>query len=1045
MITPLHAKSHYSFGYGVASPEALVARAAALGYAALALTDIESLAGQPRFHDLCRGQGIRPISSVELRPGFCRRQVGARDGRLVLLARNRAGYRSLCRIVSRRRGGAGTGAEQRAGADPVHALAGLAEGVVALTDDPSALERLVAVEGLPRQHIGLLLVRPGVAPRQEAAALRAARRCGVVVVADPEVVLLDPADHPLHVLQLAVRQRRRVAEVQGSPDIESAERWLRPAEEAARLYADMPEALEGAEAMAGQCRLRLAAGPVVLPGADAFAGAEPTARLASLCRAALERARSQGRCRDADYERRLGDELAVIDGLGYAAYFLVAAEIAAAARARGIPVAPRGSAVGSLVVHLTGIPNIDPVTRGLCFERFLHARRSDPPDIDLDVCSQRRDELMAWVRRRFGPDRVAAVGAHHGFQLRGALREGLTALGMSRGRIDRIGARLPSGDNAETAAVEELGAGLTAADRRSLRLALRLIGKPRQLALHPAGLVVGDAPIADHAPVERAPRGLIVMQYELRSVAHSGLVKLDLLGSRLLSQLSEAARLAGGRGDADPLDLPLNDAATLARLDRADTIGCFQVETPAVRALLSRLEIRGIEDCVAALALVRPGAAGGAAKQEYVRRVQGEARAQPVHPVLAARLRETLGLLLYDEDLMHVLADVGGFSLAAADELRAAIIAAGDDPAALQRLQRHFLAVAREAGAEPALARAVWHTARRFAAYSFAKAHAWSYAVMAYAAVYMKRHHPAAWGCALLNGYGGAYPLRTIAADLQRQGVRLLPPAVNEPALATVPIGGRGGGASTIRIGLGQIKGLTRKSAQAIMASRRQRGRFRSMDDLLARVRLAERESRALILVGACDDLPPLSPGVYPFVQEALVQGLNGELDPANFERAVQSARAASPDDAPRRRYRMLVRIRNELDYLDMHLSAHPMGVLRAEARRLGCLTTEALRRTPIRAGPVRFAGIVAASRRHPLGQGRAMQFLTLEDEAGLIEAVTPPPACPRLAQRVTTPGPYLVDGTVAEDRGHRYLVVADLWPFHERGQAGRTSGGPAA
>lgn len=1020
MTIPLHVKSHYSLGYGTASPEALVERAAALGYSALALTDIENLAGQLRFHDLCRARGIRPISGVELRPGFDRRHPGSRAGRVVLLARSRAGYRSLCRIVSRRRGGD----EEPAVADPVDALAGLAEDVFALTDDPVTLERLCAVESLRRADIGLLLVRPGV-EQQEAAGLVAAQRLGVAVVADPETVFLEAGDHALHVLQLAVRQGRRVADIVNSPEVESPQRWLRSPEEVARLYADVPQALNATRTIAADCRLEFTGERILLPGAEAFAGVMPAERLEAVCRAALERRRASGQCRDVRYDRRLARELAVIGEFGYAGYFLVAAEIAAAARDRGIPVASRGSAVGSLVVHLTGVSNIDPVARGLCFERFLHERRAGPPDIDMDVCSERRDELMAWVRRRFGRNRVAVVGAYHGFQLRGALRDGFKALGASPARIERVSARLPPQGDESPVNVQALGAVLTAAERRDLPLVLRLVGKPRHLALHPAGLVVGDSPLSDHVPVEKAPRGLTVTQYDLGSMARTGLIKLDLLGSKLLTQLAETAKVAGA--DLDPLGLPLDDAATLARLDRADTIGCFQVETPTVRALLTRLRIRGIEDCVAALALVRPGAAGGAAKQEYVRRVRGEQPARPVHPALAARLRETLGLLIYDEDLMQVLAEIGGLSLAAADELRAAIIAAGDDAEALQELERHFLRHARGAGAEPALARAVWRTARRFAAYSFARAHAWSYAVMAYAAVYMKTHHPVAWGCALLNGYGGAYPMRTIAADLQRHGIRLLAPAVNEAMLVANP----DDNGSAIRIGLGQVKHLTRKSAQAIVASRREGGRFRDMDDLLARVRLAVRETEALVLTGACDDLPPLCGDVYPLVHEALVKGLKGELDPASFERTV---RGVGPDGNPaQRRYRMLVRIRNELNYLDMHLSAHPMRVLRGEARKQGCLTADAIWRVPSDAGPVRFAGIVAASRRHPLNEGGVMQFLTLEDETGLIESVVPPPAYSHLAGRITTPGPYLVEAAVAEDQGHRHLVISGLQPFHER------------
>ncbi|HET8552160.1 MAG TPA: DNA polymerase III subunit alpha [Gammaproteobacteria bacterium] len=1024
MIIPLHVKSDYSLGYGTATLAALVERAAELGYPAFALTDIDSLAGQPHFHDLCRARGIKPISGVELRPNAAKQSPGDRAGRLVLLARNRTGYRNLCRIVSRRRGGLGT-SEQRRATDPAAALAGLAEGLFVLTDDGQTLARLC--EGLKSQDTGLLLVRPDVPVEREATALRTARHLGARIVADPEALLLDPADHPLHVLQVAIRQGRRVSDIAGSTAAESAERRLRPAEEAARLYADIPEAVANARAMAAECRLDLTSGPLALPGADAFGGAAPFVRLEALCRTALGRLRERGRYQDEAYDDRLAYELAVIGSLRYAGYFLVAAEIAAVAHERTIPIAARGSAVGSLVVHLSGVSSIDPVASNLLFERFLHPRRADPPDIDIEVCSRHRDELIAWAGRRFGRGRTAMVGAIHRFQLHGAVRDGLKALGVSPNMIAGVSARLPPAVEAAPTSAEAIFPGATAALQRSLSLALRLVGKPRHVALHPAGLVVGDAPISDYVPVENAARGLVVTQYDLRSIARTGLVKLDLLGSKLLTQLDDAAMIAGKPRGADILDLPQNDAPTLARLDKADTIGCFQVETPAVRALLKQLDIRGIEDCVAALALVRPGAAGGAAKQEYVRRAHGETPTLPVHPQLAARLRHTHGLLIYDEDLIRVLADVGGLSLAAADELRAAIISAGENADAVMKLERHFLGAARQAGRDSVLARTVWQTARQFAAYSFARAHSLSYAVMAYAAVYMKAHHPAAWGAALLNDYGGAYPLRTIAADLQRHGVRVLPPTVNDAELAAKPQGG------VVRVGLSQVKHLTRKSAEAILRSRRDNGRFRSMNDLLERTDLSAREMQALVLIGACDDLPPLSSNVYPFVHEALVKGLKGELGPAAFEHLVVSAKNAPTDDESQRRYRLLVRIRNELNYLGMHLTMHPMRVLRDDAREQGCLTALEIADGDSLSSSLRFAGIVAASRVHPVGGGRTMQFLTLEDETGLIETIIPPPAYARLAMYITTPGPYLVEGALENNWGSRHLLITSLHPFHER------------
>jgi DNA polymerase-3 subunit alpha/error-prone DNA polymerase len=656
------------------------------------------------------------------------------------------------------------------------------------------------------------------------------------------------------------------------------------------------------------------------------------------------------------------------------------------------------------------------------------------------------------------------TGAHHTFQLRSALKLGLKAFGATRSQLERITAQLslppgadPSGADGEAFDIEELPLErLTPTQRSALPLVLRLIGKPRLLALHPGGLVLADPAIEAYMPVENAPRGLSVAQYDADSIERIGLVKIDLLGSRFLTQLAETVELVKGRhvelesGREEVLrdrrEIDLDDPSTLARLDRADTIGCFQVETPAVRALLERLRIGSVEDCVAALALVRPGAAAGATKRDYVLRARGDRRLEARHPLIASRLRNTLGLLIYDEDLMTLLSATAGISLGAADEIRSQIIDAGRDHERLSELERRFLRLARRAGSDSDLATTVWKEVLRFAAYSFSKAHAWSYALMAYQSAYLKTHHPVEFACALLNSYGGAYPLRTIAADLQRSGVPLLGPTVNASAIraTVVPNGSAVDGA--VRVGLSRVKHLTRKSAGMILASRQDRGPFRDFGDLLERIRLSRREIEALVLCGACDDLPPLSGAGYPFLHEAALKGLRGELSPAAFERIAAAgveADAAGDATAGERlaTYRSLVRIRNELRFLDLHLSDHPMHVLRAAARAQGCLSSSEIRAgwSAHDADRVRFAGIIAASRPHTLGKREAMQYVTFEDEEGLLEAVIPPPLYRRLAGQLTTPGPYLVEGRPSEDLGHLQLIVCALSPFHERERAGPT------
>jgi DNA-directed DNA polymerase III PolC len=1043
MLVPLHAKSYYSLGYGTASPADLVERAAAQGLPALALTDLDSLAGQPLFHEHCAREGVRAITGLELRRRPpTGRGPGTRAGRIVLLARDRSGYSSLCRIVSLRRGGAGTSEEQAATRDPVRAVAAHPAGLYVMTDDPRTLGELLAAPGVEQSSLRALIVRPTQAREAQAQIVAMAVSRRVPLVADPEVAMLDAGDHALHVLLAAIHCNRPVGEIDPVYR-DAAMHWQRAPQSNAALYADLPQAVAEAGRIADACRFELRAAGPVLPGADAFGGTHPARLLAERCHAALREARAAGRCLDAAYAERLAAELDIIGQFGYAAYFLLAAEIAAAARRKNIPLTPRGSAVASLVIHLLGVSPLDPVAHGLYFERFLHTNRQTPPDIDLDVCSRRRDVLLLWMRRRFGREQTAMVGAHQGFGLRLALRLGLKALGTAPKRAERLCALLESRRELQLDGTRhELESSLPemlfpVPERRLVPLIRRLVGIPRQLAMHPGGLVVADGRLDDRVPVEAAKRGLAVTQYDLRGIRLTGLMKLDVLGNRFLSQLVETTALVTSMPPAECIaTIPLDARATLERIDRADTIGCYQLETPAMRALLRRLHIRSMEDCVAALALVRPGAAAGTAKRDFVRRVRGEQAIEPVHPVIAARLNRTHGLLLYDEDLMDVLSLVGGISRGAAEAIRTAIIDASTR-LELRRVESDFVAAAIRHGSAPELVRSAWQTAVKFAAYSFSRAHAWSHGLLAWQAAWLKSQHLLEFGCALLNDYGGAYPLRTIGADVARAGVALLPPSINESALACTVVPD---GPPAIRIGLSRIKHLARRSATSLLARRSRGGPYPDLEALCRNFRLTHRELRALVLCGACDGLPPLSPSAYPLPHEAFIDAIEqgGSIDQAAAAAArLEHALDETPDQDRTRAWQGLVRIRNELDLMDLHPSGHPMALLRSEARRLGCVASGELAARARHDGQqrTRFAGIVAASRRHrPHGEGRReLYYLTLEDEEGLVETIIPPPAYPRLAPRVTTPGPYIVEGTLEEDYGHVYMVIGELLPFYDR------------
>ncbi len=1037
MFAPLHAKSDYSLGFGTASVSELAARAAELGYGVLGLADIENLYGQVRFHAECRARGIRPLTGVELRPGFVRgRRPGDRQGSLVLLAADWSGYANLCRIVSLRSGG-GRGGDSGAGGLAA-ALTGRTAGLFALSDDPRLLAGILSKRLFDRSRLGLLLIRPAV-PDNTVLLRGMARELGVPLVADLDAVFLTPLDRDLHLLQLAVHRGATVSGTAGDPAAESPERWLRPPREAAALFADLPEALSAAEQIAESCQFELGRqglARTALP-VDSLAGD----KLRGHCHRALVPRRAAGTWSQS-HEERLAAELAIFERLGFAGLLLIVAEILAFCREQRITAVARGSAVSSLTLYLLGGSPVDPLAEGLLFERFLHPAKTAWPDVDLDLPWHRRDEVIAWVYRHFGTDRVAMVAAHHTFRRRLALREGLKACGLPPNLIAALAAALP----AENPAVEEvdflnlatpegkdflpLPPGLASAVLpRILPLVQRLIGRPRHIATHPGGIVIGGSPLADLLPLERAPKGVIITQYDLAAIAELGLVKIDLLGNRCLSELEETLALAGRPARLE--DVPAEDPAALALIDRAATLGCFQLESPAMRSLLARLPVKRKSDVTAALALIRPGPASGAAKDAFIRRARGEEPAEVAEPAIADRLAETCGLPLYEEDIMMLLSRVGGIDLAEADELRAAIVESGGEREMLARLEENFLGKARRnrPGQGAARARQAWACASRFAAYSFNKAHAASYAHLGYLAAYMKTHHPVQFACALLNHHQGLYPLRTLAADFGRRGIILRPPHVNfseYPSTLEASPDIRDG---PIRVGLDKIKGLAARAAHDILLERAKRGAFINLPDLLSRVRLTARDRRSLILSGACDGLPPLAPKGFPFVHQLVLEKLKEGVD---HEEILRLPPPGVREDTERfRQFQKLSRIQNELPLLGMHLSAHPLALLRTEAGRYECLPIVFAVTLPVGVR-IRLIALVAAMRRVLTARG-VLQFLTLEDETGLMESAVLPPVYARLGNRVTTPGPFLVEGRIRRPHGAVHLEVTGLTPFHER------------
>jgi DNA polymerase III alpha subunit len=935
-------------------------RAAALGLPALALTDVENLHGQPRFHRAARALGLRPILGVELRAGYAPGTLGLREGRLVLLARDRAGYAALCRVLTRRRTRSiatpTPSPLEDLPPDPVPGLYYLADDSVVIA---SLLER-----GVPAGSVRFMAGTP------EARGPSTVRR-----VAAPEVALLDPGDREVHALLIAIRTRSPMAAHTDAVPFPTAA-------EARAWGARDPEAVLEAAHVADGCTFSFDEVALDFVAPRRRPGESGVDALAREVRDRLERGRAAGRWPGERYERRLAEELDLLRRADFTDLPLAALDIVEEAERRGIAHAGRGSASASLVAHVLGLSQVDPVDLGLYVERFARPGRLDPPDLDLDVSSHRREELAAWTRRHFGADRMAFVCALQTFRARSAVREGLGALGLTPAIVDRWAERVPE---------EEIGAAAIPEDivvpglDRAPALLRSLVGKPHHVSIHPGGILLAGGPIEDRVPLVRAPKGVLAAQYDLHALEALGWPKIDLLGNRALSAIEEAEAILGRA--APPTD---GDPETLRLLSRGDTIGCAQIETPPVRAVLRRLPLHGVHDLADALALVRPGPGSYLARERFLGRARGDEPDVALHPRLTDLLAGTHGLLLYEEDEITSIAALTGWTIAESDDARARLARAVSDPAAAAAWSATFVEAAARTGVEREDASRIAGELLRFATYAFHRGHAASYAAIAWRSAWHKAHHPAAFACGVLDHYGGAFPLRAVAADFVRGGLVLRAPHIARSALhATVEEG-------AVRLGLASIHRLSARTREAILAARP----FQDLADLRARVRPSRPELTALLRSGALEGLAP----------------------PEEEGRAL-----GAPEDVSR--YRALVKLRDELETLGMHPSAHPMAVLRSEAERAGCTPIAAV---PPHAGVARVAAIVDASRRISTPAG-TVQFVTLEDETGLVEAVLPPRHFAILRNPIRSPGPYLLEVSRGdEDDGPRLIILAAR-PFHER------------
>ena len=985
-FAPLVLRSDCSLLAGASSVERIVERARELHLPAIALTDTNNLYGAVPFYKLAREAEIKPVVGAEIRSGSLR---------AVLLARDLAGYRSLCKIITRRH------------LDDDFSLPACLmefhEGLHILTEDVALAEKLAG--RLDRDRLHLMLIYPGRTSAQWRTICRKAGEIGVGAVATPDVHFLDPEEYEIHRALTAIRENTLLSRL--SPqDLAHPHSYLAPPERMASLFQDYPEALANARRVIEDCNLEIPLRRPIFPRYPLPAGETPQGFLSRLCREGL-----RSRCHPAPpaYTERLRHELEIIQKLGFTEYFIFVWDILSFARRKGIPTIGRGSGASSIVSYALGITQVDPIKYDIPFERFLHTQRSDCPDLDVDLCWIKRDRLIESVYEKYGASKVAMVSTHVCFRLRSAFREVAKAFGVPNEIVNRMSRRLPYEskrplrDLAREAGVQEHLSLDEEAFARIVSVAERIRGCPRHLGIHCGGLVIGDGPLDGYVPLERAAKGIVITQYEKDAIEEIGLVKMDLLGNHGLTIRDEAVRLvAESRGVRLDMDgIPDPDPETADLLRNARTISCCQLESPAMRNLLKMLQAVSVKEVMQALALVRPAPASCGMKERFIRRARGLEPWRFSHPALKDALRDSYGIMLYEDDAMLVASALGGFSVEEGDLLRRAISKSRSRDRLLE-ISRRFLEKAAANGVPIKIAREMWLQMAKFTSYSFCKAHAASYAKVAYQLAYLKAHYPLEFMAAVLNHHWGMYPKRVHLEEARRLGIRVLGPCVNRSAAEfTIEDG-------CIRIGLSQVKDLSERTIGAICKQRPEEP-FRSLNDFLGRVKISEPKAESLILCGAFDFTGRIRPQLiwqlktaFPILRQHTGKG------------SLIRAEPELPEPPPLRDYSPLQRLAYESSVLGMSPQEHIMAILRPMLRKRGILDSRTL--SEMVEKDVRIGGTLAAFRPTSTRRNGQMEFLTLEDEVGVFEVTLFPQAYRKSGQLIDGYGPYVAQGRV-EDR----------------------------
>jgi DNA polymerase-3 subunit alpha len=1092
----LHVHTQYSLLDGANKIGPLIEHAKTTGMPAIAMTDHGNMFGAVEFFQKARQNGIKPIIGCEayLAPGkrTDRTQVSKADDfeaggnfHLILLAQNRIGYRNLCRLLT---------AAYKEGlyykpridkeilaenSDGLIVLSGCLSGEIARALKADRMDRArEAAQWYAKIFPGrfyLELQDNGLHGPLNGALTDLGRSTGIPLVATNDCHYLHRDDAKAHEVLLCIQTGKTLAD-ETRWRFDTDELYVKTPDEMSAAFGADSEAVRNTLEIANRVDFEFEFGKFHFPifqltasqPADELKeeitadGAQATAmpqavggllsdkeleeRLDADVRAGLVRRLEELHARSGDFDEapyfeRLDRELPVIREMGFSGYLLIVADFINYARDLGIPVGPgRGSVVGSLVSYALRITEVDPIEHKLLFERWLNPGRHSMPDIDVDFCFERRDEVLTYVRKKYGDDRVAQIITFGTIKGKQAIRDVGRVLGLSFGETDQIVKLYPAPKQGRDFPLKdalEMEPRLKEAQAKYPDLfnyAFKLEGLLRHASRHAAGVVIADVPLADIVPLyvdkERNDDAVSITQYSMKGVEEIGLIKFDFLALKNLTLIRDTLDLikASGATPPDLNQLRLDDADSYRLLTRGDTVGVFQMEGSGMRRFLTELKPSCFEDVIAAISLFRPGTLDAGMVDPFIHRKHGKEPVEYDHPLLEPVLRDTYGVIIYQEQVMRAAQALSGYTLEEADILRAAM--GKKQLAVMEREREHFITGAVKNGVKQGLAEAIFEKIATFASYGFNRSHAAAYALTSYTTAYLKAHYPREFMAALmsLDMDDTSKSYKNIAA-LREMRIAILPPDVNHSRVKFTVAG------EAIRFGLGAIRGVGAKTAQEIIAVRERSGSFRNLADFCMRVGTAQVNRRvleALIRSGAFDFSGVSRAVMVAQIDDALKITQRAESDAARNQIGLFGKSHDTPSLPPRdavEEWPQKEMLKYEKETLGFYITAHPLDKYDRELRRIGSLTTADLAAAPD-GSQVRLSGVVQAVKLKNNKSGKRYATFSLEDRDGAVECIIWPEAYQKYESVITGEEPVAAKGKLDVDDERAQIIVDELRPL---------------